>query len=162
MLAEHALAPCVHLRLGERRKALFFWDLRCPQFANKYETPKITLKEWRARSAIVLSTRCHLKLMRAVSSPDNEARRGFCVPKGAGDTQGSFPTPVLAAKAPSRDRLALGRVWKSQTHWLHQTQPLLLQLEKCKSFPARPNTLSCRMCCIGALLPLWKVKIMDS
>lgn len=109
MLAEHALAPCVHLQLGvrrEKKKTLFFRDLRCPQFANKYETPKITLKEWRARFAIVLSTRCHLKLMRAVSSPDNEGGgRILCAQRCWGHS-GLLP----CSKALSGDRLALGKV----------------------------------------------------
>lgn len=55
-------------------------------FANKYDTQKITLKEWRAWSSFVLNTPFHLKLMRAVSSLDNKTRQGFCAAKGAGDT----------------------------------------------------------------------------
>jgi len=39
-----------------------------PCFANKNENQKITLKKWRTWFSIVLSTRFHLKLMRAVSS----------------------------------------------------------------------------------------------
>lgn len=83
---------CAPPALGEQENP-FLWDPRCSWFANKSETPKITLKERRAPFVIVPSTRCHLKLMRAASSADNEARRGFRVPKGAGDTQGSFPAP---------------------------------------------------------------------
>lgn len=40
--------------------------------------------------------------MRAVSSPDNGARRGFCVPKGAGDTQGAFQSTKWGQPGPRK------------------------------------------------------------
>lgn len=37
--------------------------------------------------------------MRAASSPDNEVQGGFCVPKGAGGTQGSFPRSCAGSQS---------------------------------------------------------------
>lgn len=160
MLAEHALAPCVHLQLRVRRKTLFFQDTRRPWFANKFETPKIALKEWRAPFAVVLSTRCHLKLMRAVSSPDNKARPGFCVPKGAGDALGAAraPSPLLAGSQSTEwgqpgPGKGLKKPKPACATGCVRHSPSFCQLEKYRSFPSSPDTLSCGTRCIGALLP---------
>lgn len=91
--------------------------------------------------------------MRAASSPDNEVQGGFCVPKGAGGTQGSFPRSCAGSQS---------------TEWgqpgprkgLEKSKPLIA-LDTAHPAAGKVQViaiLSCRTCCMGALLPLWKIK----